>query len=276
MKVSNTTNAAGLVGLHDSQKRLNQILEKMAKGKRITRASDDAAGLAIARELEKQVRGFKQANSSLSDAMGALRIADSGANSISDMLQRQRELALQASNGTLNGDQRSALNQEFQALSAEIDRTAKISQFNGQGLLDGSSPLSDGSGSVNAGSGGAQGDTISMSASDLRSSTLGLSNLDISQAGAASQAINNLDTAMRQVSLVRTGQGAVTNRMEHAQSNSKNQEIQSAYAQSQLEDLDYASAKAEQMSASLLSRSSLSVMENFNQIARNNMSALLQ
>src|SRR5690349_2641945 len=90
-----------------------KIQEKLATGKSINRASDDAAGLAVAVELEKQIRSYRNASENVSAGMSVLSIADGGASIINDMLQRQRELALQGANGTLNSDQRDAINNEF-------------------------------------------------------------------------------------------------------------------------------------------------------------------
>src|SRR5688500_12212852 len=108
-----------------------RIQERLATGKRLNRASDDAAAMAVAKEFEKRVRDYRNASENVSAGMSALASADGGSGAINDMLQRQRELAIQSSNGTLNPDQRQAIDKEFQALSQEIDRTSRSSSFNG-------------------------------------------------------------------------------------------------------------------------------------------------
>lgn len=270
--------AAGLSLLSQNRENrfsLRKIFEKLSTGKRINRAGDDAAMMSIARELEKQVRGFEAAEGNMGDAMSALRIQEGGANEISSMLQRQRELALQADNGTLNQDQRDALNTEFQQLSQEIDRISLSTQYNGQSLLDGDSPLSDGTGQVQAGPGAESRDQVNLQAADVGSSSLGLDSLDISDPANIGAAISGIDTAMGRVNEMRTTSGATYNRLESSLNNAENTRINTTAALSQAEDLDYAQGVAEQARAGVLSQSNMMMLQNFNDISRNNVLALL-
>ncbi|MFC1586635.1 flagellin [Fibrobacterota bacterium] len=270
--------ATGLGLIAQNQKNQNglkKIFNQLATGKRINRASDDAAMLSIAKELEKQVRGFQVVENNVGDAMAALRIADGASSSISDMMQRQRELAIQASNGTLNQEQRNSLNQEFQALSSEIDRTAQAAQYNTQSLLNGDSPLSDGTGEIQVGTGTAEADQVNMPESDLTSENLAINNLDISNPANINAAISQLDTAMNQVNTTRTNQGALYNRFQSTQDNAANTRINTAAALSQAEDLDYAEGTAEQARQSILAQTNTMALRNFNEIARNNVMSLL-
>lgn len=252
---------------------LAKIQEKLSTGRRINRASDDAAGLSVARELEKQARGYKTAGSNIQDAMAALRIADGGSNEISSMLQRQRELAVQASNGTLNDRDRQSLNQEFRALSDEIDRISQTTQYNRQQLLDGSSPLSDGTGQIQVGS--QAGDTMQMDAVNFRAVNLGVSG-DISTQQGALSAISRVDSALENVNAGRSTMGARINRMESAYSNAVNTEVQTTSAWSIMEDLDFAQGLVERSRIELLGQSSISAQRQFQQISRNTLLGLLQ
>ncbi len=276
MVIDNATGIALVSQIQKNQTGLKKYLEKLSTGKSINRASDNAALMSIARELEKQVRGFQQADNNLADAMSALRVADGAAGQITDIMQRQRELAIQANNGTMNQAARDAINTEFQQLSQEVDRIAKSSQFNTMGLLDGTSAMSDGSGQIQAGPNNTESDQIAMEAADLTSDTLNITNLNISNPQDIGPAIDQLDRAMEMVNNVRTAEGALYNRFQHAAANSQNAAIQTAFAQSQAEDLDYAQGVADQARASLLNQTSIQALGNFNEIARNNVMALLQ
>ncbi len=270
--------AQGLSLISQSQKNdksLKSIFEKLSTGKKINRASDNAALLSIAKELEKQVRGFQAAENNIGDALSAIRVSDGATDSISNMLQRQRELAIQANNGTLNQSQRNALNDEFQALTSEIDRQSRAAQFNKQSLLDGQSALSNGTGVVQAGANNTSNDQVTLPGADVRASTLGIDNLDISNPANISSAISAIDSARAQVSSVRTNLGSSYNRLESAGENAANTRINTANALSLAEDLDYAEGVADQARASLLQQSNIEATRNFNNIARNNLSALL-
>ncbi|MBD3344178.1 MAG: flagellin, partial [Chitinivibrionales bacterium] len=123
--------------LGKTNRKLGKILEKLATAQRINRASDDAAGLSISEQLRTQIRGFKTASNNVADAMSALNIADGTATEASSMVQRQRELALQAQNDTLTDDQRQQIDIEYQQLTEEIDRIAQSSEFNTQDVATG-------------------------------------------------------------------------------------------------------------------------------------------
>jgi flagellin len=102
------TTGTGLSALRQTSTALSKILERLSTAQRINRASDDAAGLAVSEQLNTQINGFKMATQNIGDAMAALNIADGASTEIAGMLQRQRELALQASNDTLTSDQRTS------------------------------------------------------------------------------------------------------------------------------------------------------------------------
>ena len=124
--------------LNVSAAALAKSTEKLSSGLRINRAGDDAAGLAISQKLEAQVRGLQQASRNAQDAISMIQTAEGAMSEIHSMLQRMRELSVQASNGTLSSSDRSSINTEIQALATEInDLTGRI-KFNGQTLLNGS------------------------------------------------------------------------------------------------------------------------------------------
>ena len=270
MRISQSNMMSNVNSVHKSSSRLGKIHEKLATGKKINRASDNAAMLAMAKELESQVRGFKQSDSNIGDALSALRIAEGTGNEVNSMLQRQRELTLQASNGTLNANDREALNTEYQALNEEIGRISKASNFNGMNLGSGDSQLSDGNGQIQDGPGADNQRNIGRI-----DYTQTMPTGDLLSPGNALNALNSIDSAIEETTKTRVGIGVEMNVMEHAQENNRNAEINTANALSMAEDLDYAKGATEMAQANILSQSSTRALGNFNQVHQANMSALL-
>jgi flagellin len=251
---------------------LQKIHEKLATGKQINRASDDASGRAVAEELLTMTRGLSKGTSNIGDAMSALRIADGASGEISNMLQRQRELAIQASNDTLNDKDRGYLNKEYQALTEEIDRIANSSQFNRQSLLNGQSPLSDGSGYIHTGAN--KQDGVTLDAMNMTAASLGAGG-SIGSAQDARTAIERTDRALGSVNEGRSTIGSRLNRFEHDANNNQNQAINTTEALSLIEDLDFAKGMMEKSRYDILSRSSTASAANFQEISRNNVMSLM-
>ena len=162
MSVINTNVAATLTAnsMRENQRTMENTMERLATGKRINSASDDAAGLAIETRMDSQIRGLSQAARNANDGISMLQTADGAASEMSNMLQRMRELSVQASTGTLGADDRANLNQEFAALATEIDRIATDTTFNNVNILAGVQ-------TVNITVGADQGDTIALKMVDF-------------------------------------------------------------------------------------------------------------
>lgn len=259
--------------LERSNKRLNEVLEKLATSKRINRASDDAAGLSISEQLNAQIRGFKTAGRNVQDAMSALNIADGASGQVSDLVQRQRELAAQARNGTINDDQRAVLNQEYQQLTEEINRIADSTQFNRQNVADGTE-FSAGDAEVQAGANA--GETITMPTVDLRSDTLGITGGDISTAAGAEAAIGLADTAIDVISGQRSNIGSMVNRLTSTSNNLMTAEINSEAADSLIRDQDMAMGLAELTRQQILNQTGTKAFGMFNKISSDHIMGLLQ
>lgn len=265
--------ALGLVSSNSkTNNTLNKILEKLATGRRINRASDDAAGLAVSEQLRTQIRGYQAANTNLDYAQAAQYISEGTGNEVTSMLQRQRELALQASNGTLTDENRSALNQEYQQLSQEISRISNSSQFNTQNVANGTG-LSSG-GTVQAGPNA--GDTLQVQGANFTAENLGSATSDILTSNNASQALSAIDSALQNVSGQRTDIGANINRMTYASSNNTNAAINTQDAESRVRDEDYAQGVMDSTASSLLAQTSTMALQNFNEVSRNNLMFLLR
>ena len=137
MSVINTNIAATLTAnsMRENQRSMESTMERLSTGKRINSASDDAAGLAIETRMESQIRGLTQAARNANDGISMLQTADGAASEMSNMLQRMRELAVQAQQGTLSTDDKTNLNAEFAALATEIDRIASDTTFNNIAIM---------------------------------------------------------------------------------------------------------------------------------------------
>jgi len=276
MRIGDFRGDSNAARLNKTQQELSKLQEKLATGKAINRASDDAAGLAMAKEFEKQVRANRTASENISAGMSALEIADGGGAVITDMLQRQRELALQSQNDTLNNDQRAALDREYQSLSQEIDRVAQSTNYNGLQLLNGQSKLSDGTGKLQVGEGSGAEDQVNLNSSDLSAASLNLTGSSIANSNSASSALNTIDTALKQVTGQRSNQGALVNRLSYAESNNQTGYVNTSKTLSQIEDMDMAQGVTEQVRLQLLGSSGSAALQSLNQISRNNLIALLQ
>lgn len=216
--------------------RLIEGLTRLATQQRINTAADDAAGLAIAERFRSQVRQFTQEAGNLQSGVSALQTAEGGLESQQDAVGRLRELAVQASNGTLTDEQRQAINTEAQQLLEQIGETAANTEFNGTQLLDGTNttvPL-----------GTESGDTITLNESTPDS--LGINGIDLSTADGAAQALEQLDTATTRISQNRANIGAQENRLDRAVEQRALAGQNAAEAESRIRDLDIARQVVEQ------------------------------
>ncbi len=259
--------------LRKTRKNLQKILTQLSTAQRINRASDDAAGLAISEQLRTQIRGFKMAGRNVSDAGSALNIAEGSGSEITSMIQRQRELALQAQNDTLTDDQRASLDTEYQQLTQEISRTAEATQFNTQQVATGED-LAAGDAQIQAGPNA--GDTMNMPAIDMTADALGVEGTSIATAADAQNALPALDNALSQLNSQRTEAGAMMNRLESTQNNLQVAEINTQAAESVLRDQDMAQGLSDLVRSRLLQQSGTQAFARFNSISANHMSALLQ
>jgi flagellin len=222
--------------------KMGNSLSKLASGKRITKAMDDAAGLAIAEKMGAQIKSLEQATKNVSQASAMMRTAEGGMSQISDMLIRGKELAMQASNGTLSDSQRTTLNNEFSQIMSEIDRQTGTTEFNGKKLLSGDfDPNASEQVEVQAGPNATSADRISLNeiaATDTAS--LGLTGASIDTAANAGASLNAIDSAITSVNQSRGNIGAIEGRLQSAANSIAVGKENLQAAQSQIQDLDYA------------------------------------
>jgi flagellin len=259
--------------LKKTNRALKKILRNLATGLRINQASDDAAGLSISEQLRTQIRGFKMASQNVTDAESALNIADGTANEVTGILQRQRELALQATNATLTNEQRQAIDVEYQQLNQEIDRITGAAQFNTQNVANGTG-LGSGAAQVQAGANA--GETVQMPLVDISANTLGVDTTSVATAAGAGTALDAIDTALQRINTQRSGVGAMTNRMQSIRNNLNIAEINTQAAESVLRDQDMAMGLAELTRNRLLQEGGIRTFARYNEISANHLFALLQ
>jgi len=256
-----------MINSYSAMSKLNLNINQLASGKRITSANVDPAGLSVAEQLVKATKGDSQAVNNLSDARGMMNIADGGMQKMSDILNRQRELSVQSSNGLLNDSQRNILNNEFQELNKEIDSIVGKTEFNGKKLLNGSS--------FSIQSGTASNNQIELKISNMGTSTLGIDTADISSMDNARNTMNSIDNALKILNNNRTVVGAQTNKINHSISNSKNTILNTTRALSNIEDTDISQVMSEYSANQTRNDISNSVDRMKNDIARNNSMNLL-
>jgi flagellin len=247
--------------LSQMTERLQGNFRRLSTGLRISTAADDAAGLAISERFRAQIRSTNQAIRNAQDGISLTQSGEGALNEVSNILIRLRELAIQASNGTVSSTDRDTLQQEFSDLVNEIDRIAKSTTFNGVNLLDGTGS----SITFQVGTGVAAGvDTIQLITMDTLSSTLGLATLDIGPSGVPSVAVDMVDQAVTAVSRVRGQFGAVQNRLTATIANLQIQVENTSSAESRIRDVDIAEETAALTRNTILQQSAIAILAQAN------------
>ncbi|MEW4221540.1 flagellin [Rossellomorea marisflavi] len=226
----------------------SKSMEKLSSGLRINRAGDDAAGLSISEKMRGQIRGLEQASRNSQDGISLIQTAEGALNETHSMLQRMRELAVQASNDTNTTEDRTAIQDEANQLAKDINRIAKDTQFNGQDLLTGAGGANtNGTYTFQVGANASQ--QITLTVDDMTGATgLGIATddteaataIDISSDSAtATAAITTINDAIKTVSAQRSNLGAYQNRLEYAINNLNTSSENLTAAESRVRDVDY-------------------------------------
>lgn len=253
---SNLLTQTTLRTTQQNRQQLDRSLEKLSSGRRINRAADDAAGLALANKLGEALAGMEQGMRNASDGYSMLQVADGGLGQVQDHLGRMRELAMTASNGTLSQDQRAAVQSEYDALKSEVDRVAGSTEFNGQSLLDGSA------GSVDISLGSAGGPVALDLSAAAGTTALGLSasRVDGADPSAAQSALSEIDSALEQVSAQRADLGGASNRLTSAHRELAVTAENTYASRSRILDVDMAAEATRKARNQLLTESSVAVL----------------
>ena len=261
------TNVASLAAqrsLGVNTRNTNDNLRKLSSGERITKAGDDAAGLAISENLKSQIRGVRQAGRNANDAVSMIQTAEGGLNEISNIVIRLRELAVQAASDTVGDTERKFTDLEFQQLKEEVDRISKSSEFNGIRLLDGTG----GSLEFQIGIRNDPGlDRLRYDATANNSTLLGLGMQEesvLTKVG-AQNTLKKLDDALVQVNGIRANLGATQNRLQSAINNLQISDENLSSAKSRIRDVDVAAETADLTKNNILVQAGTSVLAQANQ-----------
>ena len=246
--------------LFNSSAALSGNYARLASGLRIASAADDAAGLGISERMRADIRSYSVASRNAQDGVSLVQTAEGALSEVSDILGRMRELSMQSANGTLNSDDRSTLDAEFQQLVSEIDRIANGTEFNGVKLLDGNTT----SMAIQVGIGGTTNDVINVSGADATAATLNLDSGDITSATNATSMLATLDTAINSVNSSRGTLGAQQNRLESTLRSLANVRENTSAAESRIRDVDVAFETADLTRNSILQQAATSVLAQAN------------
>ena len=237
--------------------RLGGNFSRLSSGLRIATAADDAAGLGISERMRSQVRSLSQAGRNAQDGISLAQTAEGALNEVSNNLVRMRELAIQASNGTLSTDDLAVLDTEFQALDDEINRIAGATEFNGIALLNTTSNVS-----IQVGLD--SGDTIDITRQDVQSSSLAINSLAVDSNSNAQSALAAIDTAIDSVNTARGELGASINRLNSTYRSIQNTREGLSAAESRIRDVDVAMETADLTRNSILQQAATSVLAQAN------------
>lgn len=250
--------------LQKNNRNLNSNLRKLSSGERITRAADDAAGLAISENLKSSIRSIRQAKRNADDGVSLIQTAEGGLSEISNIVIRLRELAIQAASDTVGNTERGFSDIEFQQLKEEIQRISKSAEFNGRQLLDGSSGVMD----IQVGiKNNPFNDRLTYDGTVLNSTleSLGLGAEMVSTKEGAQLSLTKLDDALVKVNGFRANLGALQNRLTSVSDNLGVTEENYSEANSRIRDVDVAAETAELTKNQILTQAGTSVLAQANQ-----------
>lgn len=251
---------------------LSRSTEKLSSGYRINRASDDAAGLSISEKMRGQIRGLKQASTNAQDGQSLIQTAEGAMNEIHSVLQRMRELVVQAKNDTYLSEDRAKIQAEMQQLESEITRIATQTQFNKMNLLNGSYKSKQ----IQVGANDDQ--TISISITTMTAKKLGVNKIHSAVRKAKGSSIGpqlaKIDAAITTVSEKRSDLGAISNRLDHTIANADNMAENLQSSESKIRDVNMASEMVAYSSMSILQQAGQSMLSHANQATQGVLSLL--
>jgi flagellin len=241
---------------------MSAAMEQLSTGKRINSAKDDAAGLAIGEGMSAQIRSLNMAVRNANDGISLAQTAEGAMVEITNMVQRMRELAVQAANGTVSADQRDYLQTEFQALSDQITATTDSTEWNGIKLLNGSnSAVTIQVSSMGSGSN----ITVDVALTDVSGLDVLSGDISGSTGSAARGVIADADTSLDTLAEARASLGAVVNRLTSAADNLTNISQNLSESRSRIVDADYAQATTELARTMILQQAGTAIMAQANQ-----------
>lgn len=256
---------------------LSKSTEKLSSGYRVNRAADDAAGLTISEKMRGQIRGLNQASTNAEDGTSLIQTAEGALAEMHSVIQRMRELAVQASNDTYVTADRAAIAAELRALTSEIDRISSQTEFNTMTLLSGGFQGKVLQVGANAGQ------LITFGISAMSSSALGIGDSKVAKvvsnptkgSGAnVTKVISIINSALTKISMQRSALGAIQNRLEHTIANADNTAENLQAAESRIRDLDMADEMVKYSKSSILQQAGQSMLAQANQATQGVLSLL--
>ena len=245
---------------------LNESIERLSSGLKINSASDDAAGIAVSENLTAQTRGFKQALENANDAVSILSTAEGSYNTISDILIRMRELAVQSANDSLGTVERGYLNTEFTQLIQEITRVSDVAEYNGIKLLDGTGGDGTGNFVFQVGTRNTANDRIGIALADVDAGSLGVAANSVDTLVNAQLAIDSVDAALTSLATDRATIGSTVNQLTAAVDNLAITIENLSAANSQIKDADLAAESADFTRNQVLMQAGTSMLAQANSI----------
>lgn len=251
--------------LSKTQSALSTAMERLSSGLRVNSAKDDAAGLAISVKMQAQIGGNTVAIRNANDGISLAQTADGALSSMSDMLQRMRDLAVESANAT-NSSDNAELDQEYQALGKEITRVVSSTKFNGIAVLSGGATSLD----FQIGADNATDNVINVAVTDLSASTA-ITNVTsgaITDAATSKTAMTNIDTALTTINTARSTLGSAQNRFEYTVSNLEITNTNMSAAKGRITDADFATETSNMSKASILQQAGTSMLAQANSQAQ--------
>lgn len=248
--------------LENTGKVFAEATERLASGKRINKAMDDAAGLSISESMEAKIRSIAQAKRNAQDAIGLVQVAEGGMTQVGNLLVRMRELAIQSANDSIGDNERQMLQGEVVQIKEEISRLAETTQYFGTSLLNGSGKEF----TFQVGPENTENDRITYSTKnlDLRLGTLGVDGVDLSTSEDSLDSLASLDEALTKITLPRAEVGAMQSRFNVVISNLMTYEENMMAAKSRILDADVAAETARAIQGSILQKAGASVLMQAN------------
>ncbi len=265
MSLRINTNLASLnaqTRLGKQQGKVEHAQARLSSGQRITKAADDAAGLAISEQMRGQLAGIGKAKENAMNAQSLIQVGEGALNETSNMIIRMRELAVQSASDTISDKERNFLNQEMQQLQQEVDRIASSTKFGDKVLLDGNTEELEFQVGPNGGSANIISFTQNM---DATADGIGIEGLDLSDKEGARDALSSIDEGLTKVSEMRANYGAISSRLEKTSNNLATQFENLSAAKSRIADADIAEESAKLTSAQVLQQAATSVLSSANQ-----------
>lgn len=261
MAVINTNVSSSIAAnaLVKNERSLNKAMAQLSTGSRINNAGDDAAGLAISITMTSQINGLQQAVRNSNDGISIAQTADGALSEATNMVQRMRELAVQATNGALSNTERKYLDTEFQAIEAAILKIGTSTEFNGRAILGTSA-----TGYAITDAGGATVATVTTNA--MSALVTALNGDTVSTAANAATALAGADTALAAIASSRAGLGASMNTLAFMADNQSNELANTQSARSRVLDTDYAASTTELARTQIIQQAGTAMLAQANQL----------